>query len=73
VSSEAFVRLAADMDSLVKRMEALDEHLARVRERRVVLDDDLWYWAQYRAKSLGKESVSQYVFDLIREDKEKAK
>ena len=38
-----------------------------------IMDDELWNWAQYRAKQLGKESVSQYLFDLIREDKKKAK
>ena len=38
-----------------------------------IMDDGLWNWAQYRAKQLGKESVSQYLFDLIHEDKKKAK
>jgi hypothetical protein len=38
-----------------------------------IMDDELWNWAQYRAKQLGKESVSQYLFDLIKEDKKKAK
>jgi hypothetical protein len=38
-----------------------------------VLDKELWNWAQYRAKQLGKESVSEYLFGLIREDKKKAK
>jgi len=38
-----------------------------------IVDDELWNWAQYRAKQLGKESVSQYLFDLIREDKKKGK
>jgi hypothetical protein len=38
-----------------------------------IMDDELWNWAQYRAKQLGKESVSQYLFDLIREDKKKGK
>jgi len=37
-----------------------------------VLDKELWNWAQHRAKQLGKESISQYLFDLIREDKKKA-
>jgi hypothetical protein len=36
-----------------------------------VIDSDLWAWAQYRAKVLGIESVSTYVFDLIKLDKEK--
>jgi len=38
-----------------------------------IVDQELWNWAQYRAKQLNKESVSQYLFDLIREDKKKAK
>jgi hypothetical protein len=38
-----------------------------------ILDQELWNWAQYRAKQLGKESVSEYLFDLIKEDKKKAK
>lgn len=37
-----------------------------------VLDEDLWAWAQYRAKSLGKDSVSEYLFDLIQRDREAA-
>jgi integrase len=38
-----------------------------------LLDEDDWNWAQYRARQLRKESVSRYLFDLIREDKNKAK
>jgi hypothetical protein len=38
-----------------------------------IMDEELWNWAQYRAKQLGKESVSQYLFDLIREDKKRGK
>jgi hypothetical protein len=38
-----------------------------------IMDEELWNWAQYRAKQLGKESVSQYLFDLLREEKKKAK
>jgi hypothetical protein len=36
-----------------------------------VIDNDLWAWAQYRAKTLGHDSVSEYLFDLIKLDKEK--
>lgn len=32
---------------------------------------DLWAWAFGRAKQLGKPSVSDYVFSLIQQDKEK--
>lgn len=36
-----------------------------------IMDEELWAWAQYKAKTLGKGSVSEYVFDLIKADKEK--
>jgi hypothetical protein len=36
-----------------------------------VIDEDLWAWAQYRSKILGYSSVSEYLFDLIKLDKEK--
>jgi hypothetical protein len=58
--------VADELESLRKRLDA-------VVERSVVLNDELWNWAQYRAKQLGKESVSQCLFDLIREDKKKTK
>ena len=35
------------------------------------IDEDAWNWAQYRAKQLGESSVSEYLFDLIQEDKKK--
>jgi prophage antirepressor-like protein len=36
-----------------------------------LVDEELWAWAQYRAKTLGYESSSDYLFDLIKLDKEK--
>ncbi|MGA2681893.1 MAG: hypothetical protein ABSF44_08855 [Candidatus Bathyarchaeia archaeon] len=36
-----------------------------------VIDEELWAWAQYRAKTLGYESSSDYIFDLVKLDKEK--
>lgn len=36
-----------------------------------VVDLELWAWSQYRAKTLGYASVSEYLFDLIRLDKQK--
>jgi len=36
-----------------------------------LVDEELWAWAQYRAKTLDYESTSNYLFDLIRLDKEK--
>ena len=65
--------LADELNSLGKRMDAMSDRLIRLRERCVVLNDELWYWAQYRAKQVGKASASEYVFDLIREDKKKGK
>lgn len=35
-----------------------------------IIDQDLWNWAQYKAKSIGHDSVSEYIFDLIKVDKE---
>ena len=35
-----------------------------------IIDEELWAWAQYRAKILGYESTSEYLFQLIRHDKE---
>jgi hypothetical protein len=36
-----------------------------------IVDKDLWNWAQYRAKTLGFKSSSEYLFDLIAKDKAK--
>ncbi len=36
-----------------------------------IIDDSTWNWAQYRASELGYESVSQYLFDLVKLDKQK--
>ena len=36
-----------------------------------MLDRTLWNWAQYRSKELGYNSVSEYLFELIKQDKEK--
>lgn len=38
-----------------------------------ILDDELWNWAQYRARQLNYESVSEYLFELIRKDRKTAK
>lgn len=38
-----------------------------------IIDKDLWNWAQYRAKNLDYDSVSEYIFDLIKKDREKKK
>ena len=36
-----------------------------------MVDPELWAWAQYRAKTYDYESVSEYIFDLIKLDKTK--
>jgi len=33
-------------------------------------DEEVWAWAQYRAKILGYETTSDYLFDLIKFDKQ---
>lgn len=35
-----------------------------------VVDKELYAWAQYRANLMGYDSVSEYLFDLIKVDKE---
>ncbi|MDH5691205.1 MAG: hypothetical protein OEY81_07250 [Candidatus Bathyarchaeota archaeon] len=37
-----------------------------------IIDEELYAWAQYKAKTLGYRSVSEYLFDLIKLDKEEA-
>lgn len=34
-----------------------------------VVDEGLYVWAQYRAKLMGYKSVSEYLFDLVKQDK----
>lgn len=36
-----------------------------------VIDQELWAWASYRSKTLGYKSTSEYLFDLIKLDREK--
>ena len=51
----------------------MDETMIRKYPRTniFIIDEELWAWAQYRAKTLGKDSVSEYLFDLIKADREK--
>jgi len=35
-----------------------------------IIDEELWAWAQYKAKLLGLKSVSEYLFKLIKAAKE---
>jgi len=35
-----------------------------------LIDEGLWKWAKFRANTLGKTSVSEYLFDLIKKDKD---
>ena len=34
-----------------------------------IVDEDLWYWTYYRAKKLGFSNRSEYLFELIRKDR----
>jgi dolichyl-phosphate-mannose--protein O-mannosyl transferase len=36
-----------------------------------IIDENLWKWAKYRAEVLGFDSVAEYIFELIRLDKDK--
>jgi hypothetical protein len=36
-----------------------------------ILDEELWAWAIYKAKLLNFRSVAQYIFELIKMDREK--
>jgi hypothetical protein len=36
-----------------------------------VVDEELWAWAAYRAKTLKYENASAYLFDLVKLDKDK--
>jgi len=36
-----------------------------------IIDPETWAWAQYRAKTLDYRSASEYIFKLIKLDKEK--
>jgi hypothetical protein len=36
-----------------------------------IIDESLWKWAKYRAEVLRFRSVAEYIFQLIKLDKEK--
>jgi len=36
-----------------------------------VIDEKLWAWALYKSKLLGFRSISEYIFELVKYDKEK--
>jgi hypothetical protein len=37
-----------------------------------IIDEELYAWAQYRAKTLHYDTISDYLFDLVKQDKNKA-
>jgi hypothetical protein len=37
-----------------------------------IIDDENWNWAQYRARTLGYKSVSEYLFKLIEADRKES-
>ena len=60
----------------VKKVNLLFQYDTTLRRRYdrtniFIMDSELWAWAQYRAKTLGKDSVSGYIFDLIKADRDK--
>jgi hypothetical protein len=36
-----------------------------------IVNEELWKWAKYKSELLGRISVSEYLFQLIKLDKEK--
>jgi hypothetical protein len=48
------------------------EEMPRTQKRTNIYipDEETWAWAQYRAKTLGYKSSSDYLFDLIKFDKQ---
>lgn len=36
-----------------------------------IINEDLWKWAKYKAEVLNLDSVSEYLFRLIKLDEEK--
>jgi len=34
-----------------------------------IIDRELWNWARYKALSLGFESVSEYIFQLLKAER----
>ncbi len=41
-----------------------------VRSNIFILDVELWAWAKYNTEIQGLNSVSDYIFNLIKNDKE---
>ena len=35
-----------------------------------IIDGELWAWAKYNAEIKGFKTVSEYIFNLIKKDKE---
>lgn len=42
----------------------------RKRTNLYIIDDELWAWAIYKAKLLSFRSVAEYIFELIRLDRD---
>lgn len=48
--------------------------MTKINSRRTnltILDDELWKWAKVRTIQLDFRNVSEYIFNLIEEDKHK--
>ncbi len=60
------------LEELKKTNGELAEEFPTIRTVSIpIVEDELWSWAQYRAELLGFESVTDYVFKLIRMDRER--
>lgn len=63
-----------DFKSLYPAETYIDDEMTRKNPETnlSIIDEDLWNWAKYRSSVLGCKSVSDYIFDLIRRDKQRA-
>ncbi len=44
-----------------------------IRSNIYIIDTELWAWAKYQAEIQGFNTVSEYIFNLIKKDKESGK
>lgn len=73
---EAIVTSDQTKPQIIKDVQPLFSKRIRLDKRRLhvtnifVIDREVWAWAQYKAKTLGYQSVSEYVFELIKCDRQ---
>ena len=57
----------------IYEVNKMDDNMINKYERTTtfIIDKELWAWGAYRAKTLGYNSISEYLFDLMKADREK--